>query len=119
MQIASELNVTKTKESPGEVSESSLFLLFHRGWVMWKCGLFDGEIITIARDGELVNDQMELDDERQAATRYPVFTVAELRELKSKSDEMIFRIIAVKKIAQAKILLEKYDGIEGEGGCLK
>lgn len=101
------------KELPiTEISDKTYDLIARQGYCLWTLSRFNGQVISIVGDEEAIGKQLSFTDPLRLAAQYPMFTIPEVHELKSKSDEMIIRIIEIKKLAPARILLEKYEEIE-------
>ena len=64
-----------------------------KGWALWKCSVLNNETIAIVKDRAILNRQIRFTDELRIATRYPVYTEAELTELISKNNPAGIRLV--------------------------
>ena len=84
-----------------EVCQRSRGLLITQGWCLWRCTVLRGEVIVVARDGEVTG----------MPSGIPVYSGDELQELcqDDVSDATLRLVHEAKKLAGAKV-------ISAEGG---
>ena len=80
-------------QAPEEVARATTEALDARGWCLWKCSTFDGDVIVI----------MDPYSARGAPTGYPVYTTEELRLLGQLHSKTIRLVHEAKRIAGATI----------------